>query len=184
MAMAWPKQADLDTFKFKEEATKTAMGYFFGYREWDRRKVAGMPVNLEFPFGHGLSYTTFEYLGGAVPCSDVKGTTIIDVTVDVRNTGMKDGEEVIMLFVKPPAKPAGVTGDRPVRELKGFYKVALKAGEGKRVTIPLKIQDLRRWEGAETGKWVIDPGMYTVLAGPNNDDANLKPIGTFTYTGT
>jgi beta-glucosidase len=181
MAMAWPKQADMDTFVFKDGATRTTMGYFFGYREWDRR---GMAANLEFPFGHGLSYTTFEYLGGAVPCSEVKATTIIDTTVDVRNTGTKDGDEVVMLFVKPPAKPAGIMGDRPVKELKGFYKVNLKAGEGKRITIPLKIQDLRRWEGNETGKWVIDPGMYTVLAGPSNDDAKLKAIGTFTYTGT
>ena len=181
MPMAWPKQADLPPFTTAE--TSTEMGYFFGYRLYDKLKADGMGKELVFPFGHGLSYTTFEYLGIDVPCGDVTKDGVIDVKVTVANNGTVEGDEVVMLFVKGPPKPATVTGERPVKELKGFRKVNLKAkgteGDAKIVTIPLKVEDLRHWEGdAATGKWVIDEGDYTLMVGPSGDDAALTQMQT------
>jgi beta-glucosidase len=181
MPMAWPKQEDLPPFTTAAESTE--MGYFFGYRLYDKLKADGTPKELVFPFGHGLSYTTFEYLGIDVPCADVTKDGVIDVKVTVSNAGAVAGDEVVLLFVKGPPKAAGVTGERPVKELKGFRRVNLAAkgteGDTKIITIPLKIEDLRHWEGdAATGKWVIDDGDYTLMVGPSGDDAALTQMQT------
>jgi len=94
-----------------------------------------------------------------------------------------------MLFVKGP-KPATTVANTPansnraVKELKGFYKVALKAAgapeSGKRITLPLRVQDLRHWEGDANGRWVIDAGTYTILVGSSGADADLTLQSTFT----
>src|SRR6478609_1975430 len=98
---------------------------------------------------------------------------VVEVTVDIENTAGPDGEEVAMLFIKPPAKPSGITGDRPVKELKSFAKVKVPAGQKVTARLPVRIRDLRRWEGAENGKWVTDSGAYTILVGKNADDAEI-----------
>jgi beta-glucosidase len=182
--LAWPTQAELDRvdpntgakiLPFKETDTETHMGYFFGYREYDRRKAAGMNPQLVFPFGHGLSYSTFAYSALTVPCGadGAKKDGILDITVDIQNTSQVDGQEVAMLFVKPPAKPTGISGDRPVKELKSFAKVAVPAGGKTTAHLPLRIRDLRRWEGDDkTGRWTIDSGAYTIEVGKDADDAD------------
>jgi beta-glucosidase len=76
-----------------------------------------------------------------------------------------------MLFVKPPAKPASITGDRAWKELKSFARVHVPAGQTVTAQLPLRIRDLRHWEGDETGHWVIDSGNYTLLVAKNADDA-------------
>ena len=175
MPMAWPTQAELDRMPFKTSESQielyTTMGYFFGYREYDRRKAAGQAVNLLFPFGHGLSYSSFEYSQLVVPCQAVTPEAVINVSVDVKNTSSVDGDEIAMLFVKPPSKSARISGDRPVKELKSFARVRVKAGQTLTVQLPLRIRDLRRWEGDAHGKWIIDSGEYTLLVGKNADDA-------------
>jgi beta-glucosidase len=185
MPMAWPTQADLPPFT--EGATSTTMGYFFGYRYYDNKKAMGQPVQLVFPFGHGLSYTTFAYQKPEVPCGDVSKDAVIEVKVAVSNTGPVEGDEIVMLFVSGPPKAATIKGDRAVKELKGFKKINLKAmgteGDAKRVTIPLRIQDLRHWEGDASGSWVIDEGTYTIMVGPSGDDADLTQKETFTVHG-
>lgn len=173
--LAWPTQVELDKMPFKDnDPNGTRMGYFFGYREYDRRKAAGMNPALIYPFGHGLSYSTYKYSNVVVPCQadTAAKDAILDVTVDIENTSAVDGEEVAMLFIKPPAKPAGITGDRPVKELKSFAKVAVKAGQKVTAHLPVRIRDLRRWEGEENGKWVIDSGAYTILIGKDAADAD------------
>jgi beta-glucosidase len=171
MPMAWPTQAELDQMPFKASESDTTMGYFFGYREYDRRRAAGQTVNLLFPFGHGLSYSSFEYSQLMVPCQAVTPDAVINVSVDVKNTSSVDGDEVAMLFVKPPPKSARISGDRPVKELKSFARVSVKAGQTRTVQLPLRIRDLRRWEGDAYGKWIIDSGDYTLLVGKDADDA-------------
>jgi beta-glucosidase len=175
MPMAWPTQSELDLMPFKETETSTTMGYFFGYREYDRRKAAGQSVNLVFPFGHGLSYSSFEYSHLTVPCQTVSKDAVFNVSVEIKNSGSVDGDEIAMLFVKPPPKPAGITGDRPLKELKSFARVSVKAGETVTAQLPLRIRDLRRWEGGANGNWVIDTGSYTILVGKNADDAEGSP---------
>jgi beta-glucosidase len=172
MPMAWPTQTELDRMTFKDAETSTTMGYFFGYREYDRRQAAGESVELVFPFGHGLSYSTFEYSNLMLPCETVTKEAIINVSIEIQNTSPVDGDEIAMLFVEPPPKPAGITGERPVKELKSFARVSVAAGQTTTANLPLRIRDLRRWEGDADGKWVIDSGAYTILVGKNADDAS------------
>ena len=174
MPMAWPTQAELERMPFKDSEFETSMGYFFGYREYDRRKASGQAVNLVFPFGHGLSYATFEYSQLTVPCQTATPDAVVDVSVEIENTSAVDGDEIAMLFVKPPPKPARITGDRSVKELKSFARVHVKAGRTVSAQLPLRIRDLRRWEGDAKGKWVIDSGAYTILVGKNADDAESR----------
>jgi len=171
LPLAWPTQAELDLAPFTDSSSETRMGYFFGYREYDRRKAMGQAPDLIFPFGHGLSYSNFAYSNLTVPCQGVTKDAVIDISVDIHNTSAIDGDEVAMLFVKPPPKPAGITGDRPIKELKSFARVAVKAGQTVTAHLPLRIRDLRRWEGAENGTWRIDSGNYTLLVGKNAADA-------------
>ena len=86
--------------------------------------------------------------------------------------------------MKPPPKPAGITGDRPYKELKSFARVRVPANTTVTAQLPLRIQDLRRWEGGENGKWVIDSGEYTILVGKNAADAETSTLsGTVTVNG-
>ena len=185
MPMAWPTQAELDKAQFKgADETGTQMGYFFGYREYDRRKAAGETVNLVFPFGHGMSYSTFAYSNLLVPCQTASKDAVFEVTVDIKNTSVVDGDEVVMLFVQGPPKPAGLTGDRPVKELKSFARISVRAGQTVTARLPLRIRDLRRWEGDASGRWLIDSGAYTVLVGKNAEDASTAALaGTITVEG-
>jgi beta-glucosidase len=184
MALAWPEQSALPAFTTAENETK--MEYFFGYRLYDNFKAQGFPIDLVFPFGHGLSYSKFDYLGIDVPCADATKDSVIEVKATVGNSSTRDGEEIVMLFVKGPPKGANIKGERPVKELKGFRKIPLKAGEIKTIAIPLKIEDLRHWEpvnnvvGELNGQWVIDPGDYTLMVGPSGDDAKLTLTQTIT----
>ncbi len=183
MPMAWPAEAELPVFKDTEEAT--TMGYFFGYREFDRRQyVEGTPVDMVFPFGHGLSYSSFEYGNLSLPCQEATKEAIFNVSVDITNTSQVNGDEVAMLFVKPPPKPADITGERPWKELKSFARVSVPAGQTVTAQLPLRIQDLRRWEGGADGRWVIDSGEYTIVVGKNAEDAeNSGLVGTITVNG-
>lgn len=186
MPLAWPTQAELDLTPFTDTDRSTTMGYFFGYREYDRRRVAGQAPNLLFPFGHGLSYSSFEYSNLTLPCAaqTVSKDAIINVSVDIKNTSAVDGDESAMLFVKPPPKPLNISGDRPVKELKSFARVSVKAGATVTAQLPLRVRDLRRWEGGTDGKWVIDSGAYTVLVGKNAADADTTTTqGALTIAG-
>jgi beta-glucosidase len=176
MPMAWPTQRELDEMTFQGAENATPMGYFFGYREYDRKKAAGQAVKLVFPFGHGLSYSHFEYSNLLIPCRSATKDAIFGISVDIKNTSSVDGDEIAMLFVKPPAKSASITGDRPVKELESFARVAVKAGQSATAQLPLRVRDLRRWEGDAHGRWVLDSGTYTILVGKNAEDAEATGV--------
>ena len=140
-------------------------GLYVGYRYYD---TAGVPT--AFPFGYGLSYTTFAY-------SDLK-TDETGVTLTVTNTGSCAGAEVVQLYVaKPDAKIF-----RPAKELKGFAKVYLAAGESKTVTIPLDDKAFRYWNVA-THRWEVEGGSYQLLAGASSADIRLTTAVTVEGTG-
>jgi len=185
MPMAWVSEDQL--LSFKDSETTTDMGYFFGYREFDRRKyVDGTAVNLIYPFGHGMSYSTFSYENLTMPCTGpVSKEAIFEVTVDVKNSSAVAGDEVAMLFIKPPAKPANVSGERPWKELKSFARVSVDAMGMTTARLPVRVRDLRRWEGDANGKWVIDSGDYTVVVAKDAEAAEAADAlkGTFTVTG-
>jgi beta-glucosidase len=185
MPMAWPMEDELPTFKESEFETK--MGYFFGYREFDRRQyVDGEDVEMVFPFGHGISYSTFEYGNLSLPCetTGAEEEAVFKVTVDITNTSDVDGDEVVMLFVKPPPTPSGIEGERPWKELKSFTRVSVPAGLTVTAELPVRVRDLRRWEGDDDGRWVVDSGDYTILVGKDAADAETTTNkGVITVNG-
>jgi len=178
MPMAWPEQDQLAALiNFKPDGDKgdTTMDYFFGYRLYDKLKyIDKTDVNLVFPFGHGLSYSTFEYENLGLPCETAGKEGIFEVTVDVKNTSAVAGDEVVFLFIKPPAKPDGVTGERPWKELKSFARVTVLPMDMETVRLPVRVHDLRRWEGGEDGHWVIDSGAYTIAVGKDAEAAEAE----------
>ncbi|MDR0856386.1 MAG: glycoside hydrolase family 3 C-terminal domain-containing protein [Clostridiales bacterium] len=130
-------------------------GLYVGYRYYD---TAGVPV--AYPFGFGLSYTTFAYADIAV--------TDTGVTFTVTNTGRVAGKEVAQVYIGLP----GAKVFRPKKELKGFVKVDLEAGESKRVTVGFDGYTFRYYN-VETNAWEIEPGTYTVSVGASSADTRL-----------
>jgi beta-glucosidase len=184
MPYAWVKEEML--FPFKDTETETTMGYFFGYRLWDKKKyIDQQPVDLVFPFGHGLSYSTFAYSNLTVPCTEVTKDAVFEVTVDIANTAGPAGDEVAFLFIKPPQKPSGFTGERPWKELKSFARVSVPAGQTVTARLPVRVQDLRRWEGEANGKYVIDSGAYKIVVAKDAEAAEASDalVGTVTVNG-
>ena len=121
LAVSWPEQSDLDTLlPFRDPNTQTVtMPYFHGYRLWDLNPN----VKLVFPFGWGMSYTTFAYSNLQIPCGTANKTDVVYIKADIANTGSVEGDEVMMLFVQGP-KPSSATNPyRPVKELKRFQRV-------------------------------------------------------------
>ena len=126
-------------------------------------KYIDTPIGPLYPFGFGLSYTRFEY-------SDLRvdGLTI---SATVRNAGSRAGEEIVEMYINQPV--ASVS--RPVKELKGFQKIALEPGKSKRVTFTILPRDLQFWKG---GRWTVEPGTFKVWIGPSSD-SGLE--GHFSY---
>ena len=130
-----------------------------GYRWYDANNV-----DVAYPFGYGLSYATFQYSGlEVIPTAEG-----LDVRFVLTNTSAVDAEEVAQVYVSRPQSHI----QRPVKELKGFQRVALKAGESRKVTITLRRSDLCHWdEAAQT--WMLEPGKITVRVGGASDNLPL-----------
>lgn len=141
-----------------------AEGIYVGYRYFDTKDVAP-----QFPFGFGLSYTTFEYSGLKVTAGKVSGEQPIEVSLDVRNTGARPGAEVVELYVHDGHSKI----DRPVRELKGFHRVELKAGETQTVHFTLDRAALSYWGPAQSA-WVAEPGTFEIQVGASSRDIRLR----------
>jgi beta-glucosidase len=134
-------------------------GLYVGYRWYDKKKI-----EPRFPFGFGLSYTTFEIKKTAI--APGTGDDNFTVTADVTNTGSKAGATVAQLYVRSLADEKI---DRPVQELKGFARVDLKPGETKTVTIPLNKRSFSYWD-ATSHSWQIIPGRYEIAVGQSSRD--------------
>ena len=148
-----------------EEATaEYREGLYVGYRYF---ATAKKPVR--FPFGHGLSYTTFAYSDLAVT---EKGASFM-----LKNTGKRDGDEVVQLYVSLP----GAKVFRPAMELKGFTRVHLVAGEKREVTIPFDAYTFRYFN-VRTGQWEVEPGAYQILIAASSEDIRLR--GCISIAGT
>ena len=142
-------------------------GVFMGYRGYQKKGV-----QPQFPFGFGLSYTTFTYANLAVEPSTEPGTRY-RVSFDLTNSGSREGAEVAQVYVGQP----GAKVPRPAKELKGFAKVTLKPGETKRVSVTLDDRSFSYYDVAGK-KWRADPGAYQVLVGRSADQTELT--GTVT----
>ncbi len=133
-------------------------GLYVGYRWFDKKKI-----EPRFPFGFGLSYTTFDMKNLKVtPGADGTATA----TVDVTNTGKVAGATVAQLYIRPPLDGSV---DRPVQELKGFARVELKPGETQNVSMPLNKRSFAYWDTA-THSWQVVPGNYEIAVGRSSRD--------------
>ncbi|MGD0337585.1 MAG: glycoside hydrolase family 3 C-terminal domain-containing protein [Bacteroidota bacterium] len=147
-----------------DKHVKYTEGVFLGYRHFDKDNI-----EPQFPFGFGLSYTTFEYSNIIVNKDRFSPSEPVEVQLTVKNTGKVDGAEVVQLYVGDPVSSL----PRPVKELKAFAKIALKAGESKEVQFTLHA-DAFQYFNPEKLKWVIEPGDFTILAGSSSRDIRLK----------
>jgi beta-glucosidase len=119
-----------------------------------------------FPFGHGLSYTRFNYSGLKVSAPE---DGVVRVSVDVTNTGAVDGDEVVQLYLQyPRTRP-----NRPERQLRGFRRVFVPAGQTVCVEIPIAVDDLKYWSET-TRAWTLAPGRYRFLAGASSADIRCR----------
>jgi beta-glucosidase len=139
-------------------------GVFVGYRYYDKREI-----EPRFPFGFGLSYTTFEYRNLRVPAAVTDGDPV-PVSVEVTNTGARAGEETVELYVGDEASAAVV---RPVRELKGFRKVSLAPRETTTVRFTLSPRDLSYYD-VQGHDWTATAGTHRVLIGSSSRDIRLE----------
>jgi beta-glucosidase len=140
-----------------------AEGIYVGYRYFDTKKV-----EPQFPFGFGLSYTSFDYSGLDVHGARV-GSKEPVVTLTVKNTGSRAGAEVVELYLHDGHSKI----DRPEHELKGFRRVELKSGESKQVEFWLGRQDFSYWS-PEKKSWVAEPGTFEVQVGAASRDIRLR----------
>jgi beta-glucosidase len=122
-----------------------------------------------YPFGYGLSYTTFAYSNLRAHTARLAKDGQVTVSVKVRNTGKRDGQEVVQLYVKH----MGSRVDRPIKELKGFQRLALKAGETKTVQLTLKAKDLAYWDAAKE-QWVVEDEKVNLMVGASSAEVKLQ----------
>ena len=173
LPFTWSKLADFGLFN---GGGTTNFDYYLGYRLFDKKQMTPL-----FPFGYGLSYTTFDYRRVQLGCSDMSKGALLPVVVNVANTGKVAGDEVVMVFVAFPETQAR----RSIKELKGFARVHLEAGEERQVTVPIRLSDLDYFQpdspSATTGKWVVESGNIQILVGGSS--ATLASAGTVKVNG-
>lgn len=148
------RSKDVTTVQYNE-------GIFVGYRWTDRQKK----VQPLFSFGHGLSYTTFEYGKPVVDKREMKADEQLTVTVPVKNTGSREGKEVVQLYIRD--KKSSV--ERPIKELKGFCKVSLKPGEEKEVSFTIDRSALSYFD-AGSHQWMAEPGAFEAIVAASATD--------------
>jgi len=143
-------------------------GIFIGYRYYDAREI---PV--QFPFGYGLSYTTFGYSNPKVSAQKFKDTDRLTISVDVTNTGSIAGKEVVQVYVHDQKSRL----IRPPKELKGFSKIELQPGETRTVTIPLDFRSFAYYNPAYK-QWVTEDGDFDILIGSSSADIRFTETVT------
>ena len=144
--------------------TEYREGVFVGYRYYDKKKM-----DVLFPFGFGLSYTTFEYSNLRLSADKIKDTDTLTVKVTVKNTGKRAGKAVVQLYVGDEES----TPIRPVRELKGFLKVALQPGESREVSFTLDKRSFAYWN-KQIHDWHVETGAFIIEVGSSSRDLPLK----------
>ena len=167
LAETFPKKlSDNPSFLYyggEGNRTEYREGVFVGYRYYDRKEM-----DVLFPFGHGLSYTTFEYSNLRLSADAIDDTGTLTATVTVKNTGSRAGKAVAQLYVAAPEMDVL----RPVRELKGFEKVHLEPGEAKDVSFTLDKRSFAYWN--ETlHDWHVVSGKYAIQIGASSRDLPL-----------
>lgn len=147
--------------KFGVFPIKYKEGPFIGYRWYQKKGI--MPL---FPFGFGLSYTTFRFAPLGVSSHQIRQDRPVTVEVKLTNTGKREGAEVAQLYVHDAISDGA---EQPVRELKGFTRVNLKPGETRTIEMPVSVADLAYWD-VKTHAWRSDHGKYRIEVGASSSD--------------
>jgi len=176
LAETWPLKLEDNpsylNFPGEEGVVQYREGIFVGYRYYDKKKM-----DVLFPFGYGLSYTDFRYEELKLDKCRMEDTEELTVSCRITNTGRYPGSEAVQLYVRD----AGCTAIRPVRELKGFEKVALEPGESREVFFTL---DKRAFASYDIGlhDWYVESGTFFIEVGASSRDIRLS--GEVKVTGT
>ncbi|MBD5157559.1 MAG: glycosyl hydrolase [Butyrivibrio sp.] len=147
---------------------KFSEGIFVGYRYYDKKKT-----EVRFPFGYGLSYTTFEYSNLSVSAKEIDESEMLTVRVDVTNTGKTAGKEIVQLYVADSES----TEARPVKELKGFEKLSLEPGETKTAEFVLDRRAFAYYE-PRIKDWYVESGGFEIMIGKSSKDIVLSETVT------
>jgi len=139
-------------------------GIFVGYRWTDKHKIRSL-----FPFGHGLSYTTFQYGKALLSSSEMNEKEILTVTIPIKNTGKVKGKEIVQLYIGDEKSSL----ERPVKELKGFQKIELNPGEEKVVEFNITSNDLKFYDEA-IQDWKAEQGKFNIFIGSSSTDIRAK----------
>lgn len=164
LSETFPKKLEHNPAYFNYPGTDGQVMYnesiFVGYRYYDKKE---MPV--QFPFGHGLSYTTFSYGDINLAKEKIHDSETVEVTIKIENTGRVSGAEVVQLYLKDDESHL----IRPVHELKGFEKVFLEPGEKKEIRFELSQRDFSYYN-PNRGGWNVESGEFTVRIGSSSRD--------------
>ena len=143
-------------------------GIYVGYRYYDTKNVAPL-----FPFGHGLSYTEFEYSNFNCPI-EVSSLKNVELKFIIKNVGKTQGQEVVQCYVRDVESRL----ERPIKELKAFYKLNLLPGESKTVNLSLDKTSFSFFDD-QINKWIVEPGKFEIMIGSSSKDIRLKQIINF-----
>ncbi|MHA1221129.1 MAG: glycoside hydrolase family 3 C-terminal domain-containing protein, partial [Candidatus Heimdallarchaeota archaeon] len=139
-------------------------GIFVGYRHFDKENIEPL-----FPFGYGLSYTSFDYSNLSMSSSKISGNQSLEILMDITNSGDRSGAEVIQLYIKDDKSSL----ERPEKELKAFEKVFLESKEKKTVIFEITVDDLSFYDPSEK-KWKAEDGSFTIMIGSSSRDIHLE----------
>ena len=157
--------SDFGNYPGTDDVMTYGEGIYVGYRHFDKAKITPL-----FPFGFGLSYTTFSYSALKVPSAIKPGQPAM-VRLTVQNTGLRAGDEIVQLYVHDLAPKT----DKPVQELKGFHRVSLQPGRRVTVSLPLDPDAFAYWD-VTRHRWKADPGRYELRVGSSSRDIRLRGV--------
>ena len=138
--------------------------YYNTRRKGNRSRYVEEPGTPRYPFGYGLSYTTFSYTDMKVQVTEGSDDCRVDVTVTIQNQGTADGDEVAQLYFRDDVS----SFTTPAKQLRAFSRIHLKAGESREVTFTLDKKSLALY--MQEGEWVVEPGRFTIMVGGSSED--------------
>jgi len=168
--MSWETSSAYPNYPGNNGKVVYKEGIFVGYRYYDSNNT-----HVLFPFGHGLSYTTFEYKNIQVnPAKVSEHNTPVRVQLEIMNTGKYKGTEVVQLYIHDRKTHI----KRPYKELKGFDRITLKPGERRQIVMQLDRRAFACYS-VELKEWIVEPGIFDILVGGSSKDIRL--IGSVIY---
>ncbi len=170
LPQSWPKTWEdcsaFSTYPDTDGIADYSDGIFVGYRHFDKNGIEPL-----FPFGYGLSYTTFEYGRPTLSQKSFSNDEIVTILVEITNTGSTAGSEIVQLYVRDVSSSVV----RPLKELKGFQKVTLESGESKIVEFPLNVDALKFYDVGQKS-WQAEAGEFEILIGSSSAAGSLQGL--------